>query len=985
MRGGTIVKKRIISIITSLTIILTFIGITPEISELEVNAATLTEEQFASKIASLKNTYIHGQYWNNYNGYDRTGTIKGNCSTSCAADCSCQCGKFYLNGTYYGGQCYGFANKLGYLIFGSVPTASWEKHYNKSNLKAGDYVRIDNDRHSIFITKVENGVVEYVDCNRTGPCKVRWGGTMTISSMNVTHIMHYPGNSLTGTGTTIPVDTRFSSYLPLKIYLTNNSTLYVENNGEIWTTDECKIKIIYTNGTCIVEYPTANSSKTVTTSLSAFIPNLDGGFAGITADKQVTTYSRADKISSIGYVSAGDYCIKLARNGNMIQAIYPTSSGYKCGWLEESQLGHTHSYGSWSVTKNATCTANGTKSRSCSCGATETAVINAIGHDYVDTVTSPSCVSKGYTTHKCKNCGNSYNDKEKAVLGHSWSAWTTSKASTCTTDGTKTRKCSRCGKVETATITKTGHSYTDTIVVPDCTSKGYTTHKCKNCGNSYNDTEKAALGHSWSAWTTSKASTCTTDGTKTRKCSRCGKVETAIIEATGHKYGEWNIERTENCITDGKKSRTCSKCDNVDTVITPKTGHTYADTIINSTCTEKGYTIHECSKCGDKYKDTYTDPCSHNYEVTNVDGVSGIICSTCDLKQQVTFKGEGTSESPYLMSSKEDLLCLSKLMQNNTTAMIFRNKCYKQTNNIDLKNMSWTPLGLFKIDGKDTPCYFEKGFIYDGGNYCILNLNVNNNYTYSGFFGKVNSGIVKNLAVYGSSTSNNGATGGIIGELAAGATIEKCSFNGNVNGTKIGGIVGQIWRGGNVINCYHNGELTSTNHAGGIVGVIQNKEYDTNITNCYHVGKINANISGGIIGEQIENDANKTLNINNCYFMKNSAESGLGKGTITKNDSMPLISAMLKEIAVDLGNAYSDNENEVINNGYPVFTWQLPSKIKGDINNDGAVKVADIVVMQKFLTGKHTLNDSEQFSADLNGDNKFNVFDMIILKRMVMK
>ena len=44
---------------------------------------------------------------------------------------------------------------------------------------------------------------------------------------------------------------------------------------------------------------------------------------------------------------------------------------------------HTHSYGSWSVTSNATCTTPGSKTKSCSCGDVITDTIPATGHNMV--------------------------------------------------------------------------------------------------------------------------------------------------------------------------------------------------------------------------------------------------------------------------------------------------------------------------------------------------------------------------------------------------------------------------------------------------------------------------------------------------------------------------------------------------------------------------------------------------------------------------
>lgn len=54
---------------------------------------------------------------------------------------------------------------------------------------------------------------------------------------------------------------------------------------------------------------------------------------------------------------------------------------------------HTHSYGSWSITKAASCESAGSRSKSCSCGDTVTETIAALGHNYVGGV--------------CTDCGKS--------------------------------------------------------------------------------------------------------------------------------------------------------------------------------------------------------------------------------------------------------------------------------------------------------------------------------------------------------------------------------------------------------------------------------------------------------------------------------------------------------------------------------------------------------------------------------------------------
>ena len=92
-----------------------------------------------------------------------------------------------------------------------------------------------------------------------------------------------------------------------------------------------------------------------------------------------------------------------------------------CGNKETKTIAATgvHSYGSWKVAKAATCTTAGTKVRSCSeCGAKETVIIQPTGHKYVESTVKPTYTEKGYTLHKCSECGTSYKSSytDKLVL-----------------------------------------------------------------------------------------------------------------------------------------------------------------------------------------------------------------------------------------------------------------------------------------------------------------------------------------------------------------------------------------------------------------------------------------------------------------------------------------------------------------------------------------------------------------------------------------
>ena len=236
---------------------------------------------------------------------------------------------------------------------------------------------------------------------------------------------------------------------------------------------------------------------------------------------------------------------------------------------------HIHTYTS-KVTKKATCTSNGVRTYTCSCGDSYTKTIKKLGHSYTTKVVKPTCTKKGYTLHKCARCGDNYKDTYKDATGHSWSKWTTTKKATCTTAGSKKRVCEDCGEIETATIKKLGHSYKVTVIKPTCTAKGYTLHKCSRCGDSYKDTYKNATAHKWSAWKTTKTATPVSTGTQTRTCSVCRKTQTKTMPKINLRLSGHNRYDTSISIADQfKKLNGNSKFKNV--IIASGTG--FADAL----------------------------------------------------------------------------------------------------------------------------------------------------------------------------------------------------------------------------------------------------------------------------------------------------------------------------------------------------------------------------------------------------------------------
>ena len=294
--------------------------------------------------------------------------------------------------------------------------------------------------------------------------------------------------------------------------------------------------------------------------------------------------------------------ITFKNGGSLTVKIYPTynpsvAKTYKltCGCT-------SHTYGSAVITKQPTCTSEGTKTKTCTqCGATVTETIAKLSHSYTTTVVAPTCTTNGYTLHKCSVCGTSYKDSTTKATGHSYGNSVVTKQPTCTSEGTAIKTCTKCNAIFTETIAKTSHKYANTVVAPTCTTDGYTLHKCSVCGTSYKDSTTKATGHSYGNSVVTKQPTCTSEGTKTKTCTKCNATVTEKLPAKGH-TAVTDKGYPATCTTAGKTDGShCSVCNTVikvQTVINA-TGHKSSGWIVDKAASigVKGSKHKECTVC----------------------------------------------------------------------------------------------------------------------------------------------------------------------------------------------------------------------------------------------------------------------------------------------------------------------------------------------------------------------------------------------------
>ena len=101
-------------------------------------------------------------------------------------------------------------------------------------------------------------------------------------------------------------------------------------------------------------------------------------------------------------------------------------------------------------------------------------------HSYNSIITKiATCTEEGERTYTC-SCGNEYTEPIEK-LGHDFSVFVSSTGSSCTEGGETVYKCIRCNQTRTTIGTALGHNYISTVHAATCTEKGYTEHICSRC------------------------------------------------------------------------------------------------------------------------------------------------------------------------------------------------------------------------------------------------------------------------------------------------------------------------------------------------------------------------------------------------------------------------------------------------------------------------------------------------------------------------
>lgn len=242
------------------------------------------------------------------------------------------------------------------------------------------------------------------------------------------------------------------------------------------------------------------------------------------------------------------------------------------------------------------------------------------------------------------------------------------------------------------------------------------------------------------------------------------------------------------------------------------------------------------------------------------------------------WAGTGTESDPYQISDAEKLTALQT--QVNENGFSYTGKWFRLTNNIDLNNELWTPIGV--------DAFHSFGGSLDGGGKTISGLKVETNGALAGLFGSVRGtyGVpmtMRDLTLKNGSvkftSSGTSCSGGLVaiveGETALelrNVVAENLTVSGGIFGS--GGLLGR----GRVAmtNCHNRGGSVTGSYAGGLAGMGYSNLQDHVLAGCTNSAKVvGKRTAGGMTGNETYSDGSYTSCANSGSI---SATQGYASG-----------------------------------------------------------------------------------------------------------
>lgn len=239
-----------------------------------------------------------------------------------------------------------------------------------------------------------------------------------------------------------------------------------------------------------------------------------------------------------------------------------------CGdWYQVDEKAKDHTWGDWKLTKGATKTTPGTKTRTCKkCKEKETESV-------------PYC----------------------ADGKHDWGEWKLTKYAVNGNPGKETRTCKICGGKEERDVAPCAggkHTYAFYRIEPTCGRDGTRYQRCKKCGyknESSVEVLPATGKHTWGDWVLKEPATADSPGKRQHTCSVCKTTEEETIPVHEHKF-QMVVTKEPTCTEKGLKEGFCSICELPGSEKIDALGHDWGDWAVSEEDATKE--IRKCKRDG---------------------------------------------------------------------------------------------------------------------------------------------------------------------------------------------------------------------------------------------------------------------------------------------------------------------------------------------------------------------------------------------------
>jgi len=242
------------------------------------------------------------------------------------------------------------------------------------------------------------------------------------------------------------------------------------------------------------------------------------------------------------------------------------------------------------------------------------------------------------------------------------------------------------------------------------------------------------------------------------------------------------------------------------------------------------------------------------------------------------WAGSGTEADAYQISNAADLTALQT--QVNKNGFSYTGKWFRLTNNIDLNNEPWTPIGV--------DAYHFFGGSLDGGGKTISGLKVETNGNWAGLFGNVRGtyGVpmtMRDLTLKDGSvkftSSGTSCCGGLVAAVEGETVLELRNVVAE-NLTVSGGIFGSgglLGRGRVAMtNCHNRDGSVTGRYAGGLAGKGYSNRQDHVLAGCTNSAKVvGERTAGGMTGNETYSNGSYTSCANSGSI---SATQGYASG-----------------------------------------------------------------------------------------------------------